>query len=100
MLHWNPIKDLIHEITGRDVEKSAVFELSSHIEKEMKKVILQSNVELEKLNELKKIQGLYQKNRIDRDCIKNAIKTIKEDPDSPMASLSDVGQVKKKKILR
>jgi hypothetical protein len=97
MFHWNPIKDLIHEITGKHVEKSAIFELSSYIEEEMKKVIQQSNVELDKLNDLKKIQGLYQKNRIDRDCIKNAIKTLNKGTVSPMASCNDVRQVKKRK---
>jgi Glu-tRNA(Gln) amidotransferase subunit E-like FAD-binding protein len=98
MLHWTPIKELIHEITRKHVEKSAVFELLSYIEEEMKKVILQSKIEHKKLNELKKIQGLYQKNRIDKDCIKNVIKTINRNSDSPSASLNGARKVKKRKV--
>ena len=77
MLHWYPVKELMHKLTGLNVEKGAVFELTNHFEEQMEKVIVQSKKELEKLNNLKEIQGLYQKNRIDRDCIRNAIKIIK-----------------------
>lgn len=85
MLHWYPIKELMHELIGLSVEKSAIFELTSHFEEQIKKVILQSKSELIKLNELKEIQGLYQKNRIDRDCIQNAIKHIYENKDSHLS---------------
>ncbi len=84
MLHWYPIKELMHELTGLPVEKSAIFELTTYFEKQIKELILQSKKELGKLNHLKEIQGLYQKNRIDRDCIKNAIKALNENNDSDL----------------
>jgi hypothetical protein len=76
MLHWHPVRKLMHELTGLDVEKSAVFELTTYFEEQIIKVILQSKSELYKLNKLKNFQGLYQKSRIDKECIRNAIKTI------------------------
>ena len=85
MLHWYPIKELTHKITGKSVEKSAIFELTNHFDKEIKKVIIQSEKELKKLNQLKEIQGLYQKNRIDRDCVKNAIKTLSKNRNSHLS---------------
>jgi DNA repair ATPase RecN len=82
MIHWHPIKELVHQLTGLSVESSAVIELTNYFEEEIKKVVLQIKEELQKLNGLKEIQGLYQKNRIDRDCIKNAIKTLNTKNDS------------------
>jgi len=96
MLHWHPIKELMHDLTGKYVEKSAIFELTGFFEDEIEKVILQSNKELKKLNKLKEIQGLYQKNRIDRDCIRNAIKNIYKEHDSHLPS-NDGRKVKEKK---
>jgi hypothetical protein len=91
MLHWHPIKELMHELTGLNVETTAVYELSNYFENEIKKVILQSKEELKKLNQIKEIQRVYQKKRIDRDCIKNAIKTIKENNHTPTKSLDSGG---------
>ena len=82
MIHWNPLKELVHELTGLPIEKPAIFELTNYFEEQIKTVILQSKEELDALNQLKAIQGLYQKNRIDRDCIRNAIKTLKRNTDS------------------
>jgi hypothetical protein len=96
MLHWHPIKELMHELTGLNVETTAVHELSNYFEGEIKKVILQSKEELEKLNQIKEIQGIYQKNRIDRDCIKNAIKTIKQN-NNTLSESKDLGGILKKK---
>lgn len=96
MLHWYPIKQLMHELTGLNVETTAVHELTSYIGSEIEKVIIQSKTELKKLNNLKEIQGLYQKNRIDRDCIINAIKTINTKKDSRLTQNS-VRKVKEKK---
>lgn len=97
MLHWCTIKDLIHTITGKSVEKSAIFELTNYFEEEIKKVILQSEKELKKLNKLKESQGLYQKNRIDRNCIKNAIKNLNKKNIHRSASIKDAGMVIEKK---
>ena len=96
-LHWHPIKELVHKLTGLAVEKSAAFELTNYFEEQIKKVILQSKEELQKLNSLKEIQGLYQKNRIDRDCIKNAIKTLNTKNDS-RPTQNCVRKVKEKEV--
>ena len=96
MLHWHPIKELMHQLTGLNVETTAVHELAYYFESEIKKVILQSKEELYKLNSFKKIQGLYEKNRIDRDCIVNAIKTLNTKNDSHPTQNS-VRKVKEKK---
>ena len=82
MLHWHPIKELMSELTGRRVEITAAHELANFFEGEIIRVIEQSKTELEKLNELKKIQGVYQKNRIDRICVLNAIKSIYDNNNS------------------
>jgi hypothetical protein len=85
MLHWYPIKELMHKLTGLNVEKSAIFELTNYFEEQIEKIILQSKKEMLKLNKMKKIQGLYVKHRIDRDCIRNAIKSLNENSDSHMS---------------
>lgn len=95
MLHWHPVKELMHKLTGLNVEKAAVFELTIHFEEQIKKVIIQSKNELDKLNDLKKIHGLYQKNRIDRDCIRNAIKIINTD-EHVILSYETGGTIEKK----
>ena len=83
MFHWYPIKQLMRNLTGLNVEKRAVFELINFFEHEINRVILQSKVELKRINELKGIQGVYQKNRIDAECIRAAIKHIYGDSYSP-----------------
>ena len=58
-------------------------------------MIYQSVKELEKANELKKTQGLYPKSRIDRDCIRNAIKTVNSKQHSSLSK--QTGGISKKK---
>ena len=96
MLHWHPIKELMHELTGCNVETTAVHELTNYIEDEIKKVIIQSKIELQELNKLKKIQGLYQKHRIDKICVFNAIKTINAKSNAHLTQ-NCVGKVKEKR---
>ena len=76
MFHWHQIWKHMRKITKREVEKRAVMEIIDFFEPQIDAVIKQSTIELEKLNELRKLQGLDSKVRIDRDCIKNAIKNI------------------------
>ena len=85
----------MREVTDKEVEKRAVMEFVFYFENQMDKVIHQSVKELDKLNELKKIQGLHQKIRIDKDCIRNAIKTINPKGHSP--SSEKTGGILKKK---
>ena len=66
----------MHAITGKPIEKRAVIELVSFSEDLIEKIIRQSVLELQLLNQQRKIQGIYRKNRIDYECVRNAIKTI------------------------
>ena len=85
MLHWRQIWSHMRSLTRREIEKRAVMEIINYFEPQIDAVIKQSVLELDKINELKEIQGLHQKVRIDQDCIKKAIKTINSngDFDSP-----------------
>ena len=97
MLHWHAVWLQMRKLTHLHIEKLAISELISYIEKHANSVIYQSIAELEKANELKKIQGLYPKSRIDKECIKNAIKTINSKDYSP-PSKKDRRQIKKNNI--
>ena len=78
-LYWHTIWRHIRELTGMEVEKRAVIKLVDFYEYEIDKVIHQSILELDKLNEFRDIQGLNSKKRIDANCILNAIKIINTD---------------------
>ena len=71
----------MRKITKREIEKRAVMEIINYFEPQIDSVIKQSVVELEKINDLKEIQGLHPKIRIDQDCIRNAIKTLNSNSD-------------------
>jgi hypothetical protein len=66
----------MHNLTGVHVEKRAVMEFISYFEQQMDMVISQSAKELKKRNRLNGIQGMRQCQRIDRECVRDAIKTI------------------------
>lgn len=66
----------MREITDKNIEKQAISTLIDYFEPQIEEVIKQSAVELNNINEMKEIQGIYAKNRIDAECIKKAIKTI------------------------
>ena len=66
----------MRNVTGKEIEKRAIMQLVAYSEFQIDTIIRQSLIELDKLNELKRIQGLNTKTRIDEYCIKNAIKTI------------------------
>ena len=76
MLHWMQVWKHMRDLTERDIEKRAVMEFITYFEKQIDMVIEQSAEELDKKNELYGIQGLKQKQRIDRACVRDAIKTI------------------------
>ena len=76
MVFCHPVWKRMRQLTGRKIEKRAVFELVNYIENHMDEIILQSVEELDKLNEMRKIQGVYQKVMIDQYCVQNAIKII------------------------
>jgi len=66
----------MHDSTDREIEKRAVMEFICYFEEQMNMVISQSKKELDKKNRLYEKLGIQQKKRIDRECIRNAIKTI------------------------
>jgi len=68
----------MREISNAEIEKRAIMHIIDYFEPQIDAVIKQSIEEHKKLNELKKIQGLYVKNRIDKKCVENAINTLKE----------------------
>jgi hypothetical protein len=76
VLHFSTVCKHMHSLTGMNVEKRAVMELIIYFEVSIDKVILQSVKELEQLNSRKKIQGLYEKSRIDAESIRRAIKNL------------------------
>jgi hypothetical protein len=76
MFHCHPILKHMQELTDMNVEKMAVMELIIYLENQVDQIAKQSVKELQHLNNLRKIQGLYQKNRIDRLCITSAIKHL------------------------
>jgi hypothetical protein len=63
-------------MTDRAIEKRAVMEFICYFEEQMNMVIAQSVKELDKRNRFHRIHGLRQDQRIDRECITDAIKTI------------------------
>jgi len=95
LLHWHQIWKHMHQLTGKEIEKRAVFELITYIEPQIDALIKQSEKELEELNQLRAIQGVYTKQRIDEQCIRQAIKHIKIEHDD---SLSSIGGEQEKEI--
>ncbi|HEC77343.1 MAG TPA: hypothetical protein ENI33_08850 [Thermoplasmatales archaeon] len=66
----------MRELTGKKIEKRAIFEIVNFIEEQIDKIILQSLEEFESLNEMRRIQGFYQRTIMDAECVKRAIKNI------------------------
>jgi len=85
MFHWNQIWKHMRMITNKDIEKRAIWELIDYFETQIDAVIKQSVIELNILNKLNEIQGLDPKSRIDKECIRNAIKTLNSDGYSSMS---------------
>jgi len=75
----------MRDLTERDIEKRAVMEFICYFEEQINLVIKQSAKELDKKNELYGIQGLRQRQRIDRRCIRGAIKTINNNGHSSLS---------------
>ena len=85
MFHWHQVWKHMRVITNKDIEKRAIWELIDYFESQIDLVIQQSLIEHNKLNKLKEIQGIDTKARIDKDCIRKAIKTISSDDYSAMS---------------
>ena len=85
MLHWTQVWKHMRDLTNRDIEKRAVMEFISYFEKQIDLVISQSVKELDKKNRLCEIQDLRQKQRIDRKCVREAIKNINNNGHSSLS---------------
>jgi len=85
MLHWYQVWKQMHTLTNREVEKAAVLEMFNYLEKLTDSVISQSIHEFDDLNSIRKTQGLPEKTRIDRECVKRAIKSINKDTSSVLS---------------
>jgi hypothetical protein len=94
MLYWKQVWKHMHDLTEREIEKRAVMEFICYFEEQMNMVISQSAQELEKKNKFNEIQGIRQMERIDRDWIKNAIKTINNNGHSSVSKRTG-GKLKK-----
>ena len=55
------------------------MELIIYLEDQVDEITKQSVEELQQLNKLRTLQGLYLKNRIDRTCISQAIKHLNKE---------------------
>jgi hypothetical protein len=84
----------MRRITKKEIEKRAIMEIINYFEQQIDAIIKQSVIELRKINELKKIQGLQTKKRIDQDCVRNAIKTINNNGHSSPSERTG-GKIKK-----
>jgi len=80
----------MREISKKDIERRAVLELILYLETNIEDITMQSIKELEKINQLKQIQGLYQKQRIDEKCIKNAIQHLCDEGPLPPRRKTEV----------
>ena len=69
----NKLRDLVKTRTKKQVTQEFIFHLAEYLEDYTKKIIKLSEKELEKQNEQRRIQGLYQKQRINEDCLKDII---------------------------
>lgn len=85
MLHWHQIWNQMRKLTNKEIEKRAIMEVIDYFEPRIDAVIKQSSIELDKLNKCRKIQNLDPKIRIDKYCIKNAIKTINNNGHSSLS---------------
>ena len=98
MLYWKQVWKHMHDLTEKEIEKRAVMEFICYFEEQMNMVISQSANELDKKNKTNEIQGLRQMERIDSECVRNAIKTINNNGHSSMSKRT--GGKSKKEICK
>lgn len=98
MLYWHQVWKHMRKITNKEVEKRAVMELINCAEEQIDEILFQCIKELEKLNELRQTQGINKKKRVDRACVKCAIRTLYPEKYPPLSEKTGGKQKKKKKI--
>ena len=91
----------MHDLTNSDIEKRAVVELISYFEGQMDLLAEEIKKELEKKNAFYEVQGLKKKHRIDRECVRNAIKSINNKTNSSLSKRTggNLPRAKKEKHL-
>lgn len=94
MLKRNQVWKHMHKLSNKEVEKRAVMILIQHIEKIVDEIIFQGVKELDKSNQLRKIQGIDKKKRLDEYSINAAINNINLKQD---ISSTKIGGEKKEK---
>ena len=98
MLYWNQVWKHMRSVTGREVEKRAVSEFITYFEKQIDMVIRQSVKELDRKNNLEEVQGVRQMCRIDRECVRRAIKNIYNNGNGKASERTGGNKEVKKKI--
>ena len=94
MFHWDQVRKHMHKLTGLEIEKRAIMEVIVYFEFQFDNLMKQGVLEHNKLNNLRILQGINPKMRIDRDCIRNAIKTINSNEHSLLSDKTG-GKIKK-----
>jgi hypothetical protein len=74
----------MYELAGMHIEKRAVMELIYYLEEQMDLVIIESKKQLDKRNEYCEVQKIRPKQRIDCECVRQAIKIINNNCDSSL----------------
>ena len=96
MLPLSTIWKDMHALTDCAIEKRAVFELVSYLESQIVSITKLGEEELRRQNKLRKMQSLPVKKRIGAECIREAIKNISIESDSPKPKKA--GGIKEKEV--
>jgi hypothetical protein len=74
----------MYKLAGMPIEKRAVMEVICYLEEQMDSVIIESKKQLDKRNEYCEVQKIKPKQRIDSECVRQAIKIINNNRDSSL----------------
>jgi hypothetical protein len=74
----------MYKLAGMPIEKRAVMEVICYLEEQMDLVIIESKKQLDEINEYRGVQKIRQKQRIDSECVRQAIKIINNNRDSSL----------------
>ena len=69
----NKLRELVKTRTKKQVTQKYIFHLAEYLEDYTEKIVKLCEKELQKQNEKRRIQGIYQKQRINEECLRNAI---------------------------
>jgi hypothetical protein len=89
----------MYKLADMPIEKRAVMEVIYYLEEQMDSVIMESKKQLDNRNEYCKVQKIRPKQRIDCECVRQAIKIINSNHDSSLPKRAG-GKFQKAKIKR